>query len=73
MTAPINSACDVRGTTIKLMRAGAGAPLLLLRGTDASDDWRPWMDALAERYDVIVPEHPGFGGKPMPAWLDRVS
>ena len=30
------------------------------------------MDRLAERFDVIVPEHPGFGAKPLPSWLDRV-
>ena len=67
------SMLDVRGCHIRLLRAGRGQPLLLLRGTDASDDWLPYMDCLAERYDVLVPEHPGFGGKPMPAWLDKVS
>jgi len=64
---------NVRGTSVKVMRAGAGSPLLLLRGTDASDAWLPYMDRLAERHQVIVPEHPGFGGKPMPPWLDRLS
>ncbi len=73
MAAPSTTDCNVRGTSIKLMRAGSGRPLLLLRGTDASDTWRPYMDKLAERFDVIVPEHPGFGGKPMPGWLDRVD
>lgn len=61
------------GCRIKVRRAGEGPPLLLLRGTDASDDWLPYMDRLATRYTVIVPEHPGFGGAQMPAWLDRVS
>ncbi len=55
------------------MRDGSGPPLLLLRGTDASDVWLPYMDRLAKSYDVIVPEHPGFGGSGMPAWLDSVS
>lgn len=73
MTAPSSVDCDVRGTSIKLMRGGKGPPLLLLRGTDASDAWLPWMDRLAERHEVILPEHPGFGGKPMPPWLDSVS
>ncbi len=73
MAAPSTFDCSVRGTSIKLMRAGKGSPLLLLRGTDASDDWLAWMDRLAERHDVIVPEHPGFGARPMPPWLDRVS
>ena len=73
MTLPSISECDVRGTTIKLMRAGSGAPILFLRGTDASDVWLPFMSRLAETHDVIVPEHPGFGGKPRPPWLDRVG
>ena len=64
---------DVRDSAIRVTRAGRGQPLLLLRGTDASDDWLPWMDRLAERFDVIVPEHPGFGAKPLPPWLDRVA
>jgi pimeloyl-ACP methyl ester carboxylesterase len=64
---------EVRGTTVRVMRAGTGEPLLVLRGTDASDDWCPWLDMLAAHFDVIVPEHPGFGGKPMPQWLDRLS
>lgn len=73
MTAPITTACDVKGTSIRVMRAGTGESLLVLRGTDASDTWRPWMDKLAAHFDVIVPEHPGFGGKPLPTWLDRVD
>ena len=64
---------DVRGCRIRLMRAGRGQPLLLLRGTDASDDWLRYMDRLAERHEVLVPEHPGFGGEPAPAWLDTVG
>lgn len=70
---PAITQCDVRGTAIKVMRSGSGSPLLFLRGTDASDDWLPYMSSLAQHHDVIVPEHPGFGGKPMPPWLDRVS
>lgn len=73
MKAPIPAELNVRGTSIKVMGAGAGSPLLLLRGTDASDAWLPYMDRLAERHQVILPEHPGFGGKPMPAWLDSIS
>ncbi len=73
MQSPIAADLNLRGTAVKLMRAGAGSPLLLLRGTDASDAWLPYMDVLAEQHALIVPEHPGFGGKPMPPWLDRLS
>ncbi len=73
MAAPAKVEFEARGTTIGLMRAGKGQPLLILRGTDASDTWLPWMDRLTKTHDVIVPEHPGFGGRPSPPWLDRVS
>ena len=73
MSGRTTTTLDVRGCRIRLMRAGRGKPLLLLRGSDASDDWLPYMDRLAERNEVLVPEHPGFGGEAAPAWLDRVS
>ena len=31
--------------------------------------WLPFFDALAERYEVLVPEHPGFGGSDDPPWI----
>lgn len=73
MSGPVITEIDVRGTGIRVMRAGAGEPLVVLRGSDASDDWRPWLEDLTRDFDVIVPEHPGFGGRPRPGWLDRVA
>ncbi|MGE3245762.1 MAG: alpha/beta fold hydrolase [Beijerinckiaceae bacterium] len=64
---------DVRGQGMRLMRAGTGAPLLWLRGSDASDSWRDYMSSLAQNFDVIAPEHPGFGNVPRPEWLDGVG
>jgi pimeloyl-ACP methyl ester carboxylesterase len=31
------------------------------------------MEQLSQRFDVIVPEHPGFGGSDMPDWLDNIG
>jgi len=64
---------SIRGQALRLLRAGKGAPLLWLRGTDASDGWRGYMDALAGRFDLIAPEHPGFGGAAKPDWLDDIG
>lgn len=61
------------GCKIRLMRGGQGAPLLFLHGGGGAGVWLPFMDKLAQRYDVIVPEHPGFGGSDTPDWLDNVS
>ncbi len=72
MAHPEYKTMDVRGTPVRVMRAGKGAPLLLLRGDDASEGWRDYMSTLAQSYDVIAPEHPGFGGAAKPEWLDGV-
>ena len=64
---------DVRGTKIGLMRAGKGAPMLYLHGAAGVAQWLPFMEKLSERFDLIVPEHPGFGVSDTPAWLDTVG
>ena len=43
-----------------------------LHGANGAGRTLPFMEALAERYDVIVPEHPGFGGSDEPDWLDNI-
>ena len=57
----------------RLMRGGKGAPLLFLHGARGASAWLPFMDKLAERFELIVPEHPGFGGSDTPPWLDTVG
>lgn len=72
MAHPEYTTIRVRSTSLRMLRAGQGAPLLLLRGDDASDGWRDYMDRLSQSFDVIAPEHPGFGGAQMPDWLNGV-
>jgi pimeloyl-ACP methyl ester carboxylesterase len=62
----------VRDCSVTMLRGGAGAPLLYLHGANGAGRTLPFMEALAERYDVLVPEHPGFGGSDEPAWLDNI-
>ena len=61
----------VRNSRIRLMRGGAGSPLLVLHGATGAS-WLPFMQTLAQHFDVIAPEHPGFGESQMPDWLDNV-
>ena len=63
----------VTGCRIRIMRKGQGQPLLFLHGASGAANWLPFMDMLAQHYDVIVPEHPGFGGSDTPEWLDNVG
>lgn len=57
----------------RVMRGGSGAPLLFLHGAGGAGTWLPFMEQLSARFDVIVPEHPGFGGSDTPDWLDNIG
>src|SRR5258707_1408198 len=61
---------EINGCKLSLARGGKGAPLIYLHGTDGLADWPGLLDTLAERFDVIAPDHPGFGGSEAPAWID---
>lgn len=65
------SAITVRGCRIRLMRGGAGSPLVVLHGASGAS-WLPFMQMLAQKFDVIAPENPGFGESDTPDWLDNV-
>src|SRR5262245_33454623 len=72
MTGHVTTTIAVRGCNIKLMRGGSGPPLLFLHGSSGAGAWLPFMQSLAARFDVIVPEHPGFGDSDTPDWLDTI-
>jgi pimeloyl-ACP methyl ester carboxylesterase len=63
----------VRGCNISLTRAGKGRPLLILHGASGPGTWTGCLPELAARHDVLLPEHPGFGGSDTPSWLDNVG
>lgn len=64
---------DVRGYATTVSRAGKGAPVVILGEVLGPQGWQTYMTSLAEKFDVIVPEHPGMAGSPVPEWLDRVA
>lgn len=57
---------------------GAGPPLLFLHGAGgaanmfAGEQPAAFLVELAKSFRVIVPEHPGFGIKERPEWLDNI-
>jgi pimeloyl-ACP methyl ester carboxylesterase len=61
------------GCQLHLLRGGQGDPLLFLHGASGGGTWLPFMQDLAADYDVLAPEHPGFGQSSDPPWLDTVS
>ena len=63
----------IAGCKVNVLRGGRGAPLLFLHGARGAGVWLPFFKALSEHFEVIVPEHPGFGRSDMPEWLDNVG
>jgi pimeloyl-ACP methyl ester carboxylesterase len=64
------SVCDCR-TFVR--RGGAGSPVLFLHGAGGLPGWEPFLARLAERYDVLAPDHPGYGQSDNPRWLEEVA
>jgi pimeloyl-ACP methyl ester carboxylesterase len=63
----------VRDCRIRMMRGGSGSPMLFLHGGGGMGIWLPCMAKLARKFDVIAPEHPGFGESDTPEWLDTIG
>ena len=64
---------DVDGLRTAYRRKGKGPPLLYLHGAGLTRQWLPLYEHLSRRFDLIVPEHPGFGDTPMPDWLRAID
>ena len=67
-----SASIDIRGARVMVHRAGAGPSLLYLHGFDGAPPARAVMDRLAQHFQVILPEHPGFGESDTPAWLETI-
>lgn len=63
----------ILGANIHLRRAGKGPPLLFLHGAGGVNVWFPFYEKLAESFELIVPDHPGFGQSDTPAWLRNIG
>jgi pimeloyl-ACP methyl ester carboxylesterase len=63
---------EVDGCKTRLRRGGTGAPLLFLHGANGAPVVMPFMEKLAQRFDVLVPEHPGYGKSDEPEWLENI-
>src|SRR4051794_19835520 len=63
---------EVDGCRAHYRRTGEGAPLVFLAGASGAPVVRPFMEKLAERFDVVVPDHPGYGQSDEPQWLENI-
>lgn len=63
----------LQGVAVQVVRRGQGAPLLLLHGGDGPQARLPFFQKLTDRFDVITPTHPGFGGSSIPEHFDALE
>jgi len=63
---------EVDGCRTHYRRAGKGAPLVFLHGAGGAPQVLPFMERLAQRFDVLVPDAPGYGQSDEPAWLENI-
>jgi pimeloyl-ACP methyl ester carboxylesterase len=67
---------EIDGCRVHYRRGGRGssgaAPLVFLHGANGAPVVLPFMEKLAERFDVLVPDHPGYGQSDEPGWLENI-
>jgi pimeloyl-ACP methyl ester carboxylesterase len=60
--APAEDYLDLSGAgRVHLFRDGSGEPVLFLHAAGGAGTWPEFNARLARRFDVIAPDHPGFG------------
>lgn len=52
---------DFPGGRVHVLRGGTGEPVLFLHAAGGAGQWLEFHERLAESFDVIAPDHPGFG------------
>jgi pimeloyl-ACP methyl ester carboxylesterase len=68
----VSESIPVAGISMQVARGGTGAPLLVLTHDIGTLDRLPFYDALARRFTVLVPSHPGYDGSQRPEWMRSV-
>jgi pimeloyl-ACP methyl ester carboxylesterase len=58
--------------SLRVVRAGAGTPLLVLHHDIGAAGSQSFCDALAGRFTVLAPSHPGYDGSARPEWMRSV-
>jgi pimeloyl-ACP methyl ester carboxylesterase len=72
MTTWTEELVPIAGVAVRVRTLGRGAPVLVLHHDIGSPDVLPFDEALARRFTVWRPTHPGYDGTERPAWLRHV-
>src|SRR5438045_8363846 len=62
----------IAGGALHVSRSGSGTPLLVLHHDIGTLEKLPFYDALARRFTVLVPSHPGYDKSERPSWMRNV-
>ena len=62
----------VKGCKIRFRRNGQGPAVIYLHGANGVPKVQPLLHELSKTFDVLVPEHPGFGESDEPEWLENM-
>ena len=61
------------GMALQVYRGGEGPALLVLHDCEVMTAWQPYHAALATRFTVLAPSHPGFGASERPETIDSID
>ena len=64
---------DVRGCKLHLRRGGRGESLMFLHGAQGLNGHEPGLEGLTANFDVIAPDHPGFGQSDLADVVDDIG
>lgn len=70
--APTGQVIEVTGVATGLLRQGKGKPVLFIHGANGVGAWLPFFENLSQNYDLLIPDHPGFGRSDDPSWIRSV-
>lgn len=62
MTEPAIDFVDINGEPCRVWRKGAGPAIGFLAGQGGLPKWIPFLDALAQSFEVVAPSLPGYPG-----------
>ena len=60
---------EIAGIKLHFTRGGSGPAVLVLHHDIGTLDRLPFYEALAAKFDILIPHHPGWGRSERPQWL----
>jgi pimeloyl-ACP methyl ester carboxylesterase len=63
---------ELGGSKVQMVKGGSGEPLLVLHDEMGPSAWLRFHEALAQRYTLLAPSHPGYGASERLGWMTSV-